>query len=76
MRHKILDSIGDLSLIGYPILGHIRAFKAGHDINHQLVKKILDTPENWQLLEFTEDDLEAALQMAPKFATDLAFSKI
>ena len=76
VRHKILDSIGDLSLIGYPILGHIRAFKAGHDINHQLVKKILDTPENWQLLEFTEDDLEAALQMAPKFATDLAFSKI
>ena len=76
VRHKILDSIGDLSLIGYPILGHIRAFKAGHDINHQLVKKILDSPENWQLLEFTEDDLEAALQMAPKFATDLAFSKL
>lgn len=76
VRHKILDSIGDLSLLGYPVLGHIRAFKAGHDINHQLVKKVLDSPENWQLLEFTEDDLEAALQMAPKFATDLAFSKI
>lgn len=76
VRHKILDAIGDLSLIGYPILGHVRAFKAGHDINHQLVEKILDTPESWQLLEFSEDDLEQALQMAPlKFATDLAFSK-
>ena len=77
VRHKILDAIGDFSLIGYPILGHIRAFKAGHDINHQLVQKIIDTPESWQLLEFSEEDLENALQMAPQtFATDLAFSKV
>ncbi len=76
VRHKILDAIGDLSLIGYPILGHVRAFKAGHDINHQLVQKVLENPENWQLLEFSEDDLEKSLQMAPKsFAADLAFSK-
>ena len=76
VRHKILDSVGDLSLIGFPILGHVRAFKAGHDVNHQLVEKILDNPECWQLLEFSEDDLEKALQMAPQsFATDLAFSK-
>lgn len=76
VRHKILDAIGDLSLVGYPILGHVRAFKAGHDINHQLVEQILDTPESWQLLEFSEDALEAALQMAPQsFASDLAFSK-
>jgi len=76
VRHKILDAIGDLSLIGYPILGHIRAFKAGHDINHQLVQKVLETPESWQLLEFSEDDLEKALQLTPRtFAADLAFSK-
>jgi len=75
VRHKILDAIGDLSLIGYPILGHVRAFKAGHDINHQLVEKILDTPDSWQLLEFSEDDVKAALQLAPVFATDLSFSK-
>lgn len=76
VRHKILDAIGDLSLIGYPILGHVRAFKAGHDVNHQLVQKLLETPEAWQLLEFSKDDLEKSLQMAPQsFATDLAFSK-
>ncbi len=76
VRHKILDAIGDLSLIGYPILGHVRAFKAGHDINHQLVEKIIATPECWQLLEFSADDLDLALQMPPKtFATDLAFSE-
>ncbi|MEN8686867.1 MAG: UDP-3-O-acyl-N-acetylglucosamine deacetylase [Desulfuromonadales bacterium] len=75
VRHKILDAIGDLSLIGYPILGHVRAFKAGHDINHQLVEKIIDTPDSWQLLEFSEENLKAALQMTPAFATDLALSK-
>ena len=76
VRHKILDAIGDLSLIGYPILGHVRAFKAGHDINHQLVEKLLDTPESWQLLEFSEADVEKSLQMSPQtFASDLAFSK-
>ncbi|MEJ2197618.1 MAG: UDP-3-O-acyl-N-acetylglucosamine deacetylase [Desulfuromonadales bacterium] len=75
VRHKILDAIGDLSLIGYPILGHVRAFKAGHEVNHLLVERILDTPDSWQLLEFSEDDVKAALQMAPAFATDLAFSK-
>jgi UDP-3-O-[3-hydroxymyristoyl] N-acetylglucosamine deacetylase len=76
VRHKILDAIGDLSLLGYPILGHVRAFKAGHDINHKLVQRILECPENWQLLEFSEDDVEKALHLSPQaYATDLAFSK-
>ncbi len=76
VRHKILDAIGDLSLIGYPILGHVRAFKAGHDVNHQLVEKLLDNPESWQLLEFSEDDLAEALQMAPQpFSRGLSLSK-
>jgi UDP-3-O-[3-hydroxymyristoyl] N-acetylglucosamine deacetylase len=76
VRHKILDAIGDLSLIGYPILGHVRAFKAGHDVNHQLVQKLLDNPQSWQLLEFSEDDLAAALQMTSRpFTRGLSLSK-
>lgn len=76
VRHKILDAIGDLSLIGYPILGHVRAFKAGHEINHQLVEKILATPECWQLIEFSAEDLEKAMRIPTQtFATDLAFSE-
>lgn len=57
VRHKILDTLGDFSLAGYPILGHIRTYKAGHDINHLMVEKILASPEHWQLVEFNEDDL-------------------
>ena len=39
VRHKICDLIGDLRLLGRPIFGRIVAYKSGHDLNHQLVKK-------------------------------------
>lgn len=62
VRHKTLDAVGDFSLLGYPIMGHIKAYKAGHQANHQMVTKILNSPEHWKLVEFTEEDLRAALQ--------------
>lgn len=73
VRHKILDAIGDLSLLGYPILGHVRAYKAGHDVNHQLVKKILANPHCWQLLEFNDRHLLESLHLPlPTFTPELA----
>ncbi len=42
VRHKILDLIGDLSLIGRPILGHVLAIKSGHDLNLNLARKIAE----------------------------------
>ena len=76
VRHKILDAIGDLSLIGYPILGHVRAYKAGHDINHQLVQKILANPHCWQLIEFSDEDLlEDLHEPAPVFTPEFALSR-
>ena len=41
VRHKILDALGDLSLIGMPIIGHLTAVKSGHALNNQLVRKLL-----------------------------------
>jgi UDP-3-O-[3-hydroxymyristoyl] N-acetylglucosamine deacetylase len=41
VRHKILDALGDLSLIGMPIIGHFTAVKSGHALNNQLVRKLL-----------------------------------
>lgn len=77
VRHKILDAIGDLSLLGYPLLGHVRAYKAGHDINHQLVKKILANPHCWQLLEFNDRNLLEGLQLPlPSFSPELALSRV
>jgi UDP-3-O-[3-hydroxymyristoyl] N-acetylglucosamine deacetylase len=76
VRHKILDAIGDFSLVGFPILGHIKAFKAGHDINHKTVEKILACPDCWQLVEFGASSSQQPIAVGQRsFAPDLAFSE-
>ena len=50
VRHKVLDLIGDLSLIGCPIIGHFEAKLTGHLLHTQLVQAILDNPDKWILL--------------------------
>jgi len=50
VRHKILDNIGDLSLIGRPFIGRIVASKAGHALHTLLVSRILSDPANFELL--------------------------
>ncbi len=49
VRHKVLDFLGDLSLLGYSVTGHFKACKAGHFLHHKLVLFILDHPEYWSL---------------------------
>lgn len=48
IRHKILDCIGDLSMLGMPILGHIVAHKSGHAMNHLLLKRFVDQKSCWE----------------------------
>ena len=50
VRHKILDCIGDFSLLGMPILGHVIAKKSGHAFNHALLKKFFAQKESWETL--------------------------
>lgn len=47
VRHKILDCIGDFSLLGMPIMGHIKVFKSGHEFNHQFLKEFLTRKDSW-----------------------------
>lgn len=54
VRHKVLDLIGDFSLIGFPIYGHIFANKAGHSTNLSFLKKLLSCPDCWEILSETE----------------------
>lgn len=76
VRHKILDACGDFSLLGHPMLGHIRAFKAGHDINAKMVRKILETPDSWTYVEFSEAALQEARKTSTQaYATSLAWLK-
>ncbi|MDL1967128.1 MAG: UDP-3-O-acyl-N-acetylglucosamine deacetylase [Deltaproteobacteria bacterium] len=47
VRHKILDSIGDFSLLGMPILGHVILNKSGHSFNHAFLKKFFENKKSW-----------------------------
>jgi UDP-3-O-[3-hydroxymyristoyl] N-acetylglucosamine deacetylase len=49
IRHKILDLIGDLALIGRPIIGEIVAERAGHALHSRLVEAILNSPDSWHV---------------------------
>jgi UDP-3-O-[3-hydroxymyristoyl] N-acetylglucosamine deacetylase/3-hydroxyacyl-[acyl-carrier-protein] dehydratase len=46
VRHKVLDLIGDLYLLGRPVYGRLVAHKSGHELNHMLVRKLLQQEEN------------------------------
>ena len=50
VRHKMLDLIGDLSLLGVPIRGHVRVERGGHTLHQRLVQEILVNRDAWQLL--------------------------
>ena len=49
VRHKILDLLGDLSLLGRPIAGHVEAYCPGHQLNTKLVTEILKSQDSWVL---------------------------
>jgi len=53
-RHKALDLIGDLALIGKPLLGHVIAEKAGHAMHFALVNKIMSDPTLYEILSFDQ----------------------
>lgn len=48
VRHKILDCIGDFSLLGIPILGHVVVNKSGHAFNHEFLKKFFEQKHSWE----------------------------
>jgi UDP-3-O-[3-hydroxymyristoyl] N-acetylglucosamine deacetylase len=54
VRHKILDLIGDFSLLGVPFIGHLIAERSGHAIHTRLVQQILSHPDSWVLLNADE----------------------
>lgn len=51
IRHKVLDLVGDLTLLGYPLLGHVKAYKAGHAQHLGLMQAIVASPACWEIVE-------------------------
>jgi UDP-3-O-[3-hydroxymyristoyl] N-acetylglucosamine deacetylase len=63
VKHKVLDAIGDLYLLGGPMIGQYTAFKSGHGLNNALARSLLARPDAFALTTFAQaDDVPSAFQ--------------
>lgn len=51
VRHKMIDAIGDLYLLGHPVIGHFKGVRSGHALNNQLLRKMLSRANAWEFVE-------------------------
>jgi UDP-3-O-[3-hydroxymyristoyl] N-acetylglucosamine deacetylase len=75
VRHKVLDLIGDFSLLGLPFIGHVIAERSGHAMHTRLVQQILNHPGSWVLLNADEPVIASEPRSAmavPRFASLVA----
>jgi UDP-3-O-[3-hydroxymyristoyl] N-acetylglucosamine deacetylase len=63
VRHKVLDSIGDFALLGFPIYGHMVASRSGHSANIKFVKKLLSVPDAWEIITQEQMPVRPVLQL-------------
>ena len=61
--HKILDAIGDAYLLGHSLIGELRAYKSGHDLNNKLMRTLLHDESAWDEVTF-EDSRRAPMAYA------------
>jgi UDP-3-O-[3-hydroxymyristoyl] N-acetylglucosamine deacetylase len=62
VRHKILDAVGDLALVGYPVVGHLVAHRAGHALHTAFAAKVLEETHAWRLVQ-SPDEATAPLPL-------------
>ena len=55
VKHKVLDAIGDLYLLGHPLIGAYTAYKSGHALNNQLLRETLLKSDAWEFVTFEEE---------------------
>lgn len=55
VRHKIIDAIGDLYLLGHPVIGHFKGIRSGHALNNLLLRKLLAQKDAWEFVEGVDD---------------------
>ncbi len=71
VKHKVLDAIGDLYLCGHPLLAAYSAHKAGHALNNQVLRVLLEDSSAWELVSFDQNSAAPAAvvrQFAPALA--------
>ncbi len=59
VKHKALDAVGDLYVLGAPVIGRFEGRYAGHALNNKLVRALMDRPDAWRLVSFDQELAEA-----------------
>ncbi len=55
VKHKILDAVGDLYLLGHSLIGEFVGYKSGHGLNNKLLRELLQQQDAWEFVEFPEE---------------------
>ena len=66
VKHKILDAIGDLYVVGHPLLASYTAFRSGHALNNQLLRALIEQPDAYEITSFADE------RQAPRGLAELA----
>ncbi len=65
VKHKILDAIGDLYLLGHSLIGSFHGHKSGHELNNRLLRKLLENKHAWELVSFESEETAPISFMQP-----------
>ncbi|MGI0117373.1 UDP-3-O-acyl-N-acetylglucosamine deacetylase [Zooshikella sp. RANM57] len=65
VKHKMLDAIGDLYLLGYSLIGEFRAYKSGHALNNQVLRKLISQQDAWEMVTFDDPSTAPISYMRP-----------
>jgi UDP-3-O-[3-hydroxymyristoyl] N-acetylglucosamine deacetylase len=69
VKHKILDAIGDLYLLGNSLIGEYIGHKSGHGLNNALLRKLMTEDDAWEFVSFEDDQDEVPISYAKSLLT-------
>ena len=61
VKHKVLDAVGDLYLLGHGLIGAFSGYKSGHELNNKLLRTLLADKQAWELVSFEENASQSSL---------------
>lgn len=70
VKHKMLDAIGDLYLLGYSLIGEFAGHKSGHALNNQLLRQLLAQEDAWEVVTFDNAEAAPISYMSPILAAE------
>jgi len=70
VKHKVLDAIGDLYLLGKSLIGEFQGHKSGHALNNQLIRELLSQEDAWEIVTFDDETVAPISYMKPILAAE------